>query len=197
MQAEAGLQAALKGIKLADRSSLPAMGIAWNFQYTPDAGGFSPKTTAWVAVAKVTVPLYDAGVAGARRQQAAATAETARSAKLQVLDGIALDVRQAFLGAAEASERLSVTSSALEQAEEQYRLAQVRFQNGVTLTPGASPLLEISDAQTALTQAQTNHVNARYDVEAARAKLERAVGRFAYDTSPGPGMPAPRIGGGK
>jgi len=194
LQADAQIHAAQKGILLARRSSLPTLRLAWNFSYTPDAGGFAPKETSWAAVATVRIPLFDQGLSQARHQQAQADLNRAKIAKQQVLDGIALEVRQAYLALLEAQERLRVTTAGLAQAQEQYRLAQVRYKAGVTLTPGASPLLEISDAQTALTQAQTNHVNAQYDVQNARARLERALGLYAYDKAAFPGLPAPERG---
>lgn len=197
LQADAQIRAAQKGILLARRSSEPTLRLSWNFSYTPDAGGFAPKTTTWAAIATVRIPLFDQGLSRARNQQAQADLNVARIAKQQVLDGIALEVRQAYLALVEAQERLKVTTAGLVQAEEQYRLAQVRYKAGVTLTPGASPLLEISDAQTALTQAQTNQVNAQYDVQNARARLERALGLYAYDNTTYPGLPAPNTGGKK
>jgi outer membrane protein len=195
LQAEAQVRAAEKGVVLAERSVLPSLGLAWNFQYSPDAGGFVPKETSWAAVATVSLPLFDAGLSRARRQQAKADVSSARTGKLQVMDNIALDVRQNYLSLTEAQDRLSVTSAGLAQAEEQYRLAQVRFKAGVTLAPGASPLLEISDAQTALTQAQSNQINAQYDLQAARAGMDRAIGRYAYNGAPG--MAQPSLGGPK
>jgi outer membrane protein TolC len=181
LQADANIRAAEKGLVLAQRSQMPTLALAWSFQYTPDAGGFDPKETSWAAVAKVTLPLFEGGLAKARREQARADVNTVKLAKLQIMDGIALEARQAYLNVVEAQERLRVADAVLAQAQEQYRLAEVRFKSGVTLVPGGSPLLEISDAQTALTQAQTNRINAQYDLKDAVVKLERAMGRYAYD----------------
>jgi outer membrane protein len=194
-QADANIRAAEKGVKLANRSSTPTLGVGANLQYTPDAGGFAPKTSSWAAVATVTLPIFDQGLSRARRQQAHADVETAKTNKQISQDTVALEVRQAYLAMQEAQDRLNVTSAALDQAREQYRLAQVRFQAGVTAVPGGSPLLEISDAQAALTQAQTNNVNAQYDLQNAKARLDRAIGRYAFDGAQGPGLPAPTIGG--
>ncbi len=187
LQSDAQIKASEKGVVLAQRSVLPSLGVNWNFQYTPDGGGFDPKQTTWAAVARLTLPIFEGGLHRARTQQARADVATAKLTKQQVLDGIALEVRQAYLGLTEASERLEVTAAALKQAEEQYRLAKVRFDAGVTQTPGASPLLEISDAQTALSQAQNNHISAKYDAQSSRAKLERASGKYAFAPGQSPG----------
>lgn len=197
MQTDAVIAAANKGVRLAINSLLPTLAIQWTYSYTPDAGGFSPKTTAWAAVAAIKIPVFDGGLAKAKTEEAKADLQSAKIAKQQALDGVALEVRQTFLSLVEATERLKVTSASLAQAEEQYRLAQVRYQAGVTQTPGGSPLLEISDAQTALTQAQTNNINAQFDMQNAQATLEKAMGRYAFDSSAAPGYTSPNTGGKK
>lgn len=195
LQADANIRAAEKGVQIARRSTLPTLGIGFNFQYQPDAGGFAPKTTSYATVATVNLPIFDQGLAAARTQQARADVNTARINKQVTQDSIALDVRQQYLSLVEAQDRLNVTTAALAQAQEQYRLAQVRFRAGVTAVPGGSPLLEVSDALAALTQAQSNQVNAQYDLQNAKARLDRAVGRYSYDAQGRVGLPAPNTGG--
>lgn len=198
LQADANIRAAEKGVDLARRSALPTLGVGFNFQYTPDQGGFAPKETNYATVATLNLPLFDQGLSRARTRQARADVNTAKINKQVTQDSIALEVRQAHLALLEAQDRLAVTTAALTQAQEQFRLAQVRFKAGVTAVPGGSPLLEISDAQAALTQAQNNQVTAQYDVQNAKARLDRAAGRYAYDGTAKPGIPAPpapRTGG--
>jgi outer membrane protein len=191
LQADANISANEKGIQLAQRSLFPTVGLSAGYNFTPDAGGFAPKTTSWAAVATIQLPIFDQGLSRARVQQARADVNTAKINKQVTQDSVALDVRQNYLALQEAQDRLSVTQAALTQAVEQYRLAQVRFKAGVTAAPGASPLLEISDAQNALTQAQNNEVNAKYDVQNSKARLDRAIGRYGYDGTANPGLPAP------
>src|SRR2546429_4892984 len=163
LEADAQIRAAEKCVVRAQRSQMPTLGVNWSFSCTPDAGGFAPKTTSWAAVASLSLPLFEGGLARARTQQARADVNTAKVNKQITQDSVALEVRQAYLAMNEAQDRLSVTTAALTQAQEQYRLAQVRFKAGVTQVPGGNPLLEISDAQAAPTQAQSNPVNAQYD----------------------------------
>jgi outer membrane protein TolC len=183
LQVDLQIKAADKGLILADRSVMPTFGLGWNLSFNPNVGALG-RSTSWAAVASVSLPLFDGGLARSRKVQAQSDAASIRIVKQQVLDGVALEVRSAYLGWVEAGERMKVTGAALVQAEEQYRLAQVRFRNGVTLMPGASPLLEVSDAQTALTQAQANRINAEYDLLGSQTKLQRALGRYAYEREP-------------
>lgn len=193
LESEANIRAAEKGVRIAARSALPTISAGLNFNYTPDASGFAPKETSWAAVATLNLPLFDQGLSRARRQQARADVNTAKLNKATTLDTVALDVRQTHLALQEALDRLNVTAAALVEAQEQYRLAQVRFKAGVTAVPGGSPLLEISDAQAALTQAQTNQVNAQYDVQSAKARLDHAAGRYAFNGVAQPGLPSPKM----
>ena len=191
LQAEAQVRAAEKGLDVYKALFTPPT-VSWGYNFQPDQGGFGARTTNWAAMASVRIPLYEGGARQARQQQGRADIETAKLNRQTTLDSVALEVRQAYLGVTEAQERLTVTTLALKQAEEQYRLAQLRFREGVTLVPGASPLLEISDAQTALTQAQVNDVNALFDLQNATARLDRAIGRYAFDGKAQPGLPQPR-----
>ena len=191
LQAEASIRAAEKGIRIAERSMLPQVGLGAGYNFTPNSGGFAPKLTSWAVTGTITFPIFEQGLAKARKEQARADVNTAVLNKQVTQDNIALDVRQNYLALIEAQDRLNVTSAALTQAQEQFRLATVRFKAGVTSAPGASPLLEISDAQNALTQAQSNRVNAQYDVQNARARLDRAIGRYAFDGKTSPGLASP------
>ncbi len=184
LQADTTIAAARKGILLARRSQLPTLGLAFNFQYTPDAAGFSPMTTSWQAVAQVNLPLYEGGLARARVTQARADVATAETNRRQTVDLVTLDVRQAYLNLLEARNRVAVANQALGEAQESYRLARVRYNAGV------SALVEVSDAQAALTQAESNQVSALYDYNNARARLDKAAGRYSY-VSNGPGYATP------
>ncbi|MBW1839608.1 MAG: TolC family protein, partial [Deltaproteobacteria bacterium] len=64
-----------------------------------------------------------------------------------------------------------VAETAREQAEENSRLNQERYNEQMATTT------DVLDAQTLLTEAQNNYYNALSDYHIAKARLERAVGR--------------------
>jgi outer membrane protein TolC len=138
----------------------------FNFNTSP----FNPRRETYTGVAVLSVPIWDGGVARAREAQARDDLEIAQLRLKQAQEGIALEVRQAYLNLQDAQKRLEVARKGLEQATEALRLARVRFEAGV------SPQLEISDAELAFTQAQTNLVNAQFDYLDAYAALLRAIG---------------------
>ena len=83
--------------------------------------------------------------------------------------GVAFEVRSAALTVQEAMERISSTADNVAMAEEALRLATVRY------TSGYSVLVEVTDAESALTQAKYNLVRARYDYNIALADLQRST----------------------
>ncbi len=189
-QAEANLRATRKGILLARRSELPSFALSWNMSYTPDAAGFAPQLVSWQAVAQVTLPLFDGGAGRARREQAKADVAGAEVSKRAAMDMVTLEMRQAYLALVLARDSALVTKQTVTLALEGYRLARVRYNEGVSAQAGISPLLELSDAQAALTLAESNQVNALYDYNNARARLDRAIGRYSY-TAKGGGYASP------
>ena len=137
LEADAQIAAARKGIQLARRSLLPSLNLSVSAQYSPNAAGFSPQTTTGAFVAALSFPLYDGGVSGARVTQARADVATAETNRRQAVDLVNLDVRTAYLNLLQSRDRVAVANQALSEAVESYRLARVRYTNGVsTLVEG-------------------------------------------------------------
>ena len=139
----------------------------------------------WEAQAMFSVPIFDGGVARARRREAQGGLADAEILKRQAVDQVTLEAEQAYLALNEARQRIDVAKQSLNEATEAFGLAKVRYMAGVSAHAGISPLLELSDAQSALTLAESNQVNALYDYNSANARLDRALGRYAKQ----PGTP--------
>jgi len=92
---------------------------------------------------------------------------TTKSQELQIRQ----DVEQAYIGLVEAEERIGAAQKGVESAQENFRLAQGRFDAGV------GTIIELTDAQFALTQAQSTEALALHDFRNNIATLERALGR--------------------
>jgi len=114
-------------------------------------------------------------MARARRQQAEAEKESAQAALSQAEEAVALEVRQAVLNTRDAEARLAVALQVEATAQEAARLSRVKYNAGVS-EGTVSPLLDLADAQAALTQAQSNVINARCELLSARARCDRATG---------------------
>ena len=124
----------------------------------------------WSAGVTLTFNVFDSGVTQAKVMQKKAELQAAEETSRQTVDNVILEVKTAYLNMLEAEKRIYTSSVAVEQAEEDYRIAGLQYNAGV------STILDILDSQVALTQAKTNHVNALYDFNISKARLHRAMG---------------------
>jgi outer membrane protein len=115
--------------------------------------------------------IFDGGNKLARYREATAAVKAAQ-ARVRVTE---LDIWQAVEAASlniqETEERIQAAQKAVESARENFRLAQGRFDAGV------GTIIELTDAQLALTQAQFTEAQAVNDYRINVARLERALGR--------------------
>ena len=115
--------------------------------------------------------IFDGGNRIARYREARANLDASQSrVKAAELD-ISREVEQSINNVIEADERIQAAQVAVASAQENFRLAQGRFDAGV------GTILELTDAQLALTQAQNTEAQALADYRIALARLDRAVGR--------------------
>lgn len=184
LESEAIVSAAKQGINYARRSSLPSLSLSANYVVQPNNAGFTPEHQASITLGLV-VPIYDGGVASANVREAKAEVASAEVQRRGAVDQVTLEVQQAYVTLVQARQRVQVANIGLTQAVEAFRMARLRANAGVTATPQASPELELSNAQTTLTQAETNRVTALYDYNIARSQLQRAIGRYSYGTGAG------------
>jgi outer membrane protein len=133
--------------------------------------GFVDSGNEWSVGLSLSWSIFDGGNRVARYKEAKANLEAAqarvRDTELQVWQS----VEQSYLNLGEAEERIGAAHKAVESAEENYQLARGRFDAGV------ANIIELTDAQLALTQAQSTEAQALSDYRIAIANLERALGR--------------------
>jgi len=110
-----------------------------------------------------------AAVSSARAEVIAAEADL-EQAKRQVM----LDVKKAYLELEKTLENIKVTKENVVSAEEDFRLASERYRIG------AGTLLDQNTAQTSLTRAKMNQIQAIYDYKYARAALDLAMGKLSW-----------------
>jgi outer membrane protein len=139
---------------------------------TGSVGGVrSSLDTSWSAGIALNWSLFDGGNRLSRYREAKAALEASQSRlKATELD-IAREVEQARSTVLETDERILAAQAAVASAQENFRLVQGRFDAGV------GTILDLTDAQLALTQAQNAEAQALADFRIALARLERALGR--------------------
>ena len=187
-QVQAQVDAAGAAADQARANKRPTLGVAWVYSRVLDQTAFQV-TNSTLAI-QLSQNIFDgrqtsAAVAIARSQQ-----ESARALLEQTRQGIALQVRQAFLSINSAQERVAAAAKGVAQAEEAFRIATVRYNAGVSIS------VETLDAQAALTAARSDYARAVYDYNVAVAQLELATGSWqpsqpsSPQVAPAAGKPA-------
>jgi outer membrane protein TolC len=131
----------------------------------------------WLAGVSVDVNLFDGGQTTGRIRQASAELLQVKELRRKAELGIGLEVEQARLAHDDAVERLAVTASAVEQAEESASLTQARFQKEALLTA------DLIGAESRLIEARLRRTVAASDERMAVVDLRRALG---FDPLPQP-----------
>lgn len=156
-------------LKLAKANNKPSLGLSAS--HSQQASGL---TEDWYgstgASISLSIPLYDGGRTKAMIAQAQASLESILKSLEAKINQVKLEVEQAYLNTKQAEEIIISSEKAIEEAQESYRLAQVRYSSGVGTN------LEVMDASLALTRAKTNHAEALFNYLSAQAELEKAIG---------------------
>lgn len=118
---------------------------------------------------QTTWNFFDGGVARAQADQRKADIAIAETQFAQQRDQTRFEVEQAYSNLQSNLQNVNTATGALEQARESLRLARLRFQAGV------GTQTEVIDAETALTRAEGNRVQAILDYNRALANLQRSV----------------------
>jgi len=144
--------------------------INFKADYGYEWGDWPPKEDIWHIGLAIDLPLWDGGMTKARVNQAKATLERLKATEQLLVKQITLQVQRAYLSLKEAESRVSTTEKSIEQAKENLRIVEGSYELGTGISR------DVIDAQVALTQAQTNDIQALIDVQLAKADLERAIG---------------------
>jgi outer membrane protein TolC len=177
LEAQAALRQNTELIRFERRARLPQFSLTGSYTLTPDSSGLAAEDHMWQVGAGMTLNVFDAGLIRSRVHQAQAARDTAAGALEQARQTVANDVRRALAVLRQAQLNRETTAANVQQAQEALRIAQVRYRAGVSTN------VEVTDAQVALTQAQTNQVNAEYDYLDAEAGLAGALGRYSPPTA--------------
>lgn len=118
----------------------------------------------------VGIPLWDGGMRRASKSEAAAM-QTVAAQELRALElKLKSDFMSARLEYDTALQNITTADTAVKSAEENYRVAKIRYEAGKGI------LVEMLDALTALTRARVNRVQAVRDALVSRDMLLRIAG---------------------
>lgn len=132
--------------------------------------GLGDLTWNWDANVLLTWPLFQGGLTRAQSREARANLTNLNAQVDAFRQEVRLVVDQARLAVLAAKASIGAADEAVINAKERLRLAEKRYETGV------GNIIELSDAQLALTNAESQKVQAEYNLASARARLLQALG---------------------
>ncbi len=125
----------------------------------------------WSTVVLGSWNIFDGFSTQNKIKEAEAKLNAVKADEELVKNGIALEVKDACFNLNTAQEIIKMAKKTLELAEENYRISELRYNAGVGTN------IEVLDAQTALTQAKLGYLEAQYDHEIAKARINKVIGK--------------------
>jgi TolC family type I secretion outer membrane protein len=170
LQAAVAVQKAEENVGIAKSGNRPTVSVGASNGWSDSGYIFGSESKNWGITGTVSYSLWDGGATNAKIKQAKENLLSARETEQQTRESVQLAVKQAYLDIRSAAQRVEATQTSIDQAEESFKIARVRYQAGVGIN------LDVLDAQLSLNEAQTNHIQALYDYNVGIAKLEQVMG---------------------
>jgi outer membrane protein len=151
------------------RPSVSLVGAAGFLPFINQGSTHIPAEYAGAAV-NLDIPIFNGHLFSARREAARYKANEAEQQLRDEQERVARDVRVAWASARNAFQRIDVTAQFLRQATLASDLAQGRYNLGL------ASIVELTQAQLNVTQAEIENLAAKYDYQTQNAALQYSVG---------------------
>lgn len=168
-QARENVNAAKGALKVARSGHMPQISASAS-QKWEDTNWPGDENGKWAVGVGVSLNIFDTGVTMSKIHGAEADLAKAEENYRDTEDAVMLDVRSTYLDLREAEKRIATTKVAVDKAEEDFHIAQVRYMAGVGTNT------DVLDAQVALTDAKNNYIQSLYDYNTSKTALESAIG---------------------
>jgi outer membrane protein TolC len=163
-------------VRQASSDRLPIVSLVGQYQVQTQAndleygkGPYPP--TSYVGL-QVAIPLFNGFANTAKIKQAQYNREQSVLRLKDATERLKADVHAVVANTKESLERIYIAKSVSETARLSFDIVQYRYSKGV------SSRLELTDAELALTQAQSNYLQAVYDYLSARIALFSLMGKL-------------------
>jgi outer membrane protein len=164
-------QAAVKFSHAQRDQMLPSITAAGTVGAVPIRPAQYYTTNWWGGIGvNVSIPVFNGFLYSAQAKEASFRAQAAAEQTRDLRDRILRDVRTAWLAASTSYQRVSVTAELLQEANLGLKLAQTRYEMGL------SSIVELSQAEYQQTDAAIGNANALYQYRMALATLNYQIG---------------------
>jgi len=163
-----------KYVRVAQGDYYPALSVVGNYSRFGDEASVSGSdykdAESWYVMAAASWNFWEWGRTKFKVDAGKARANQAIDADKELNDQVVLEIKKAYLMLQETESRISVSQKLIEQAEENFRIAEERYKERVATST------EVLDAQTLLRRAKFEYVNALTEYNINDARLQRAMG---------------------
>ena len=168
-QSTDAVKSAQEAITIAKAGYLPTVSAVYQNGWYDNtfAGGNNYN---WTVYLQTSWTFLDSGLTAGKVKQSVEGFNKTKEQLKQTVDGVRLDVRSTYLSLKSFEQSIQTSSAAVGLAEEDYKIKVIRYQAGVGTN------LDVLDAQLALTTAKNNYLQAMYNYNNYRAKLDKSMG---------------------
>jgi outer membrane protein TolC len=163
-----------KMVRLAQSEYFPTLSLVGNYARFGDnpslSGSDFRDAENWYLMGVASWNFWEWGKTKFRVDAGRAREVQALDAIKELNDQMALEIKNAYLNLQEAETQITVSEKVIEQADENFRIAQERFKESVATST------EVLDALTLLTRARSEYATSLGDFNISYAKLQRAMG---------------------
>lgn len=153
-----------------NRPTVSLVGVAGFLPYINQVGATPIASEYEAAAVNVSIPIFNGHLFSARREAARSRAMESDQRLRDQQERVVRDVRVTWSGTMTAFQRLDVTAQFVRQAALALDLANNRY------TLGLSSIVELTQSQLNLTQAEIENLSAKYDYQSQYALLQFALG---------------------
>ena len=168
------VKAGESGVAFATANWFPQLYLTGDYYFNRPNQRYQPMIDAfkntWDLGIGMSFDIWNWGTTVYQTDQAEAQLAQTQDGLSQMKDAVALDVTSNYLNLQRTKERIAVAQEGVKQAEENYRITDNKFKQGLSVNT------DLLDAEVALLQAKTDYTQALTDFELAQASLERSVG---------------------
>jgi len=158
-----------ESVRAVQAEYLPSFYVSGGYEYQENQ--YMVHQDNWSLIAGVNINLANGGSTSSRVGIGRSELLSLKITRDKIKDAVRLDVKAAHLDLQSSAQRIDVARTAVAQAEENLRLQRLRYQEGV------GTAIEVLDAVTLLSTAETNSWRALYGFERAEAGFLYAMGR--------------------
>ena len=152
---------------------LPSLYFIMNYRRQAQQDIFDIGGTGWSEsfnwILQMDIPLFDGFATNAKVQKAEIDIRRIALQRMQLEQGVRLEVTNAISELQRATDQLSSREATVEMAEKAHKISQTRYEQGIGTE------LEVLDAHLALKNARLGQLQGYYDLRVAEAEYARIV----------------------